>query len=53
MTYYLKYLLTMELRFEAILYSKLGKENSDTGHIKYSRGPHLACAPQIPHPWLK
>jgi len=44
MTYYLKYLLIMELRFDAILYSKLGKENSNAGHIKCSRGP------QVPHP---
>jgi len=52
MTYYLKgieasgllfkYLLIMELRFDAILHSKLGNENYDAGHIKCSRGPHLA-----------
>jgi len=35
----------MELRFDVILYSKLGNENSDSGHIKCSRGP------QVPHPW--
>jgi len=47
MTHYLsKYLLIMEIRFDAILYSKLGNENSDTGHIKCSRGP------QVPHPCL-
>jgi len=34
----------MELRFDAILYSKLGNETSDAGHIKFSRGP------QVPHP---
>jgi len=34
----------MKLRFDAILYSKLGNENLDSGHIKYSRGP------QVPHP---
>jgi len=34
----------MELRFEAMLYSKLGYENSDVGHIKCS------CGPQVPHP---
>jgi len=28
----------MELRFEAMLYSKLGDENSDVGHIKCSCG---------------
>jgi len=35
----------MELRFDAIFYSKLGKENSDAGRIKYSRGL------KVPHPW--
>ena len=29
----------MELRFDVILYSKLGNENSDASHIKCSRGP--------------
>jgi len=38
MTYILKHLLIMELRFDAILYSKLGNKNSDAGHIKRSRG---------------
>jgi len=47
MTYYLKYLLVMDLRFDAILYSKSGNENSDAGHIKCSRGP------QVPHFWFK
>jgi len=47
MTYNLKYLLIMELRFDAILYYKLGNENSDTGHIKCPRGP------QVHHPWIK
>jgi len=47
MTYYLKYLLIMQLRFDAILYSKLGEENSDAGLIKCSRGP------QVPHPCFK
>jgi len=32
-------LLIMELRFDAMLYSNLGNENSDAGHIKCSRGP--------------
>jgi len=27
----------MELRFDAMLYSNMGNENSDTGHIKCSR----------------
>jgi len=56
MACYLKYLLIMELRFDVILYSKLGSENSDAGHIKCSRGPHLAQVvrgPQVSHPWLK
>ena len=39
-----KYLLIMELRFEAMLYSKLGNVNSVAGHIKCSR------VPQVPHP---
>jgi len=47
-----KYLLITELRFDAILYSKLGNENSDAGRIKYSRGRHLSCGPQVPHPWF-
>ena len=47
-----KYLHIMEFRFEAMLYSNLGKENSDAGHIKCSRRPHLARGPQVPHPWL-
>jgi len=34
MTDYLKYLLIMELRFDAISYSELVNENSDAGHIK-------------------
>jgi len=33
-TYYLKYLLIVDLRFDMILYSKLANENSDAGHIK-------------------
>ena len=37
----------MELRVGVILYSKLGNENSDAGHMKCSRGP------QVPHPWSK
>jgi len=34
----------MELRFEAMLYSYFGNENSDADHIQCSRGP------QVPHP---
>jgi len=33
MAYNLKYLLIMELRFDAILCSKFGNENSDASHI--------------------
>jgi len=55
MTYYVKYLLTMELRFDAILYSKLGDENSDAGHIICSRGlevPNLWCKQYLgSKPW--
>jgi len=47
MTCYLKYLLFMELCFGAILYSKLGHENSDVGNIKCLR------MPQVPHPCFK
>jgi len=35
----------MELRFDAMLYSNLGNENSETGHSKCSRRS------QDPHPW--
>jgi len=45
MTYCLKFLLITLLRFDAILYSELGNENSDAVHIKCSREP------QVPHPW--
>jgi len=40
-----KYLLIVEIRFDALLYSKLGNENSDAGHIKCSRELHLARGP--------
>jgi len=53
MTCYLKYLLIMKLRFDAILYSKLCNENSDAGQIKCSCGQHLARGPQVPHPCSK
>ena len=36
-----KNLLIMELRSDAMLYSNLGNENSDAGHIKCSRGPQV------------
>ena len=42
-----KYLLNMELRFDAMLYSNLGNDNSDEGHIKCSRGS------QVPQPWFE
>jgi len=44
MTYYLKYLLIVELPFDSMLYSNLGNENSDVVHIKCS------CEPQVPPP---
>ena len=37
-----KHLLTMEFRFDAILYSNMGNENYDAGRIKCSRGPQVA-----------
>jgi len=42
----------MELRFEVMLYSNLGNEKSDAGHIKCSRGLYLACGLQVPHPCI-
>jgi len=36
-----KYLLIMELRFDAVLCSNLGNKNSDARHIKCSRGPQF------------
>jgi len=46
--YYFKHLLIMVVRFDANLYSKLGNENSDAGHIKCSYWSHLACAAGSP-----
>jgi len=43
----------MELRFDAILYSKLGNKNYYAGYIKRSGGPHLARGPHVPHPCSK
>jgi len=40
-----KYLLIMELSFDAILYSKFGNKNYGADHTKCSHRP------QIPHPW--
>jgi len=37
-----KCLLIMEFRFNAMLCSMLGNENSDAVHIKCSRGPHVS-----------
>jgi len=37
-------LLIVELRFDAMLCSNTGKENSDAGQIKCPHGP------QVPHP---
>jgi len=40
-----KYLLIIkDFRFDVMLYSILGSENSDAAHIKCSRGP------RVPHP---
>jgi len=41
----------MEFRFDTILCSNLGNETFDAGHIKCSRGPHLAR--RFPAPDLK
>jgi len=41
LTMYCKYLLIMELRFDTMLYSNLGNENSDADHIKCLRGPNV------------
>jgi len=45
-----KYLLIMELRFEAMLFSNFGNEDTDAGHTKCSRRAHLARGPQVTHP---
>jgi len=37
----------MKFSVEVILYSKLGNENNNAGHIKCSLGP------QVPHPWCR
>jgi len=37
-------LLILEFRFDTMLCSILGNENSNAGHAKFSRGP------QVPHP---
>ena len=47
-----KYLLIIEFRFDAMLYSTLGNKIFDAGHIKRSRGPYLAQVPQVPIPGL-
>ena len=39
----------MEFRFDAMLSYNFGNENSDAGHIKRSRGPHLTRR-QVAHP---
>jgi len=36
-----KYLLNMDHRFDTLLYSNLGIENSVAGHIKWLRGPQV------------
>jgi len=49
-TYYLKYLLSTELRFDATLYSRSTNENSDACYNQCSRGLHLARGSYVPHP---
>jgi len=51
MTYYLNYVLIMEIRIDTILYTKLGNENSYADHIICSRGPHLSRRHWDLHPW--
>jgi len=36
----------MELRFDVIVYSKLGDEDSDAGHVKCPLGWRVAFGPQ-------
>ena len=43
----------MELRFDTMLHSGLGNESSDAGHIKCSRGLHLAHGPPVTTPALE
>jgi len=38
----------MEFRFDAMLCSKLGNENSDAVRMKCRCGPQFACVPQGP-----
>jgi len=42
-----------EFGFDVMLRSTLGYKNSDGGHIKCLRGPHLARVRQISHPCAK
>jgi len=42
----------MEFHFDAILFSNLGNEYSNAGHVKCSHGPHLAHGPHVPHSGL-
>jgi len=48
-----KYLLVMKFRCDAVVWSKLGNDYSDAGHIKCPLGPHSGLAPQAPHPCTK
>jgi len=41
-----EYVLIMELRFDVMVCSNLGNENSDAGHFKCSREP------QVTRPWI-
>jgi len=40
-------LFVIQFRFDAMLFSNLGGKNSDAGHIKCSRTPHLARGLQV------
>jgi len=44
------FLLVMEFPLDAMLCSNLVDGNFGADHVKYSRGPHLACGLQVPHP---
>jgi len=43
----------MEFRFDGMLFSNVGNENSDVGHISCSCGSHLTRETQVPHPWFQ
>jgi len=53
MIHYLKYLLIMELGFDAILYSKLGNGNSDAAVSNVHAGRIWPPGRRFPAPVLK